>query len=311
MRIPLHPILLLAALLLPAWAPSAGMAEGMVLVVPKAESVQFWEHIRQGAMDASVGCGIEVVYRGPLSQESPMRQRAIIEQGVAEGVDAVVLAPSSATAFADMVGELRKQGIPLVVIDSALSGDGYVSFIATDNREAGRTAARFLLSRIPAGGPILLLRHIKGGSATEKREEGFATAVESSGGNVLLSDYLGISEGNAYRRALDLLRAHPEVSGVFASAETATLGCIRAIRELGLTGKIQVVGFDDTPDIRRALEDGVIQGVMVQQPYRMGRIGVETACKVLEGKPVPRRIVTKAVLVTAPDGFEPYTLTNP
>jgi ribose transport system substrate-binding protein len=307
----MHPILALVAWLPLAW-PVPAACEDTVLVVPKVESIQFWGMVRQGAMDAGVERGVRVLYRGPLAHESDDRQRAIIEQGLAQGVDAVVVAPSSVDALTDVTLAARDKGVPLVVIDSAL-GDGWqVSFVATDNLEAGRVAARFLLSGVPEGGTILLLRHKEGSSATEKREVGFAAEVEAGGRHdILLSDYLGVSQGNAYHRTMSLLRGRPEISGVFASGEIATMGCIQAIRELGLAGKVRVVGFDDTPDIRRALEDGVLQGVMVQQPYRMGRVGVETACDALAGKPVEKRIVTEAVLVTSPDGFSPYGLTNP
>ncbi|WP_316896932.1 substrate-binding domain-containing protein [Pseudodesulfovibrio indicus] len=311
MRFLIHPIIALAAWLLLAW-PVPAACEDTVLVVPKAESVQFWGMVRQGAMDAGVGRGVRVLYRGPLAHESDERQRAIIEQGLAEGVDAVVIAPSSVDALTDVTLAARDKGVPLVVIDSAL-GDGWqVSFVATDNLEAGRVAARFLLSSAPGGGTILLLRHKAGSSATEKREVGFAAEVEADGRHdILLSDYLGVSQGNAYHRTMSLLRDHPEINGVFASGEVATMGCIRAVRELGLMGRVKVVGFDDTPDIRRALEDGILQGVMVQQPYQMGLIGVETACDALAGRPVKKRIVTEAVLVTSSEEFESYFLTNP
>lgn len=290
------------------FSPAAALADSpLVLVVPKVESGHYWGRVRQGALDGGAARGARVIYRGPLGLEEPRAQEAIIRDGVADKVDAIVIAPTHAAKLAGALGRAREAGIAVVVIDSPLQGDGYGSLIATDNEAAGREAADFLLSRVrPGVDPILLLRFQEGNASTVEREQGFAdrVAARTGGEGLITSEYIGVSEGNAYHRILALLRAHPEVRAVFAPAEAVTLACILAVRELGLSGKVVVVGFDSTPKVREALGEGLLSAVMVQQPYRMGYLGVTTACDILDGRPAPGRIVTGARLVTLAEDLE-------
>ncbi len=274
------------------------------MVVPKVESGHYWRQVREGALEGGADRGVRVIFRGPMDHEDPQAQDGIIRDGVVDRVDALVIAPTHATKLAETVARARAAGIAVVIIDSPLQGDARDSLIATDNGVAGRTAADFLLSKVqPGRDPILLLRFKEGNESTVEREQGFAhRVVEKTGGKgLIVSDYIGVSEGSAYHRVLGLLRTHPKVRAVFAPAEVVTLGCIQAIGELGLAGKIAVVGFDSTPEIREALRGGLLSAVMVQQPYRMGYLGVSTACDILNGKSVPKRIVTEARLVTDAD----------
>jgi len=278
--------------------PGRAAAEPTVLVMPQAEAVLFWEEVRRGAQDAGEERGARIVYRGPMTQEGyRFRQATILDE--AGNVDAMVVAPSHSSGVVPALDRARARGVPVVVIDSAVEGAGFDSFISSDNEEAGRKAAGYLMDRVRPGS-VLLLRHLDGTRSTMDRERGFADSVAERGGNLIVSEYLGISLGNAYRRTLELFREHPDITAVFASAETATSACIRAIRELNLADGVAAVGFDVTPESQRALYDGLLRGVMVQQPYRMGYLGVAAACDILEGKTVPRRVVTDVRLVTDP-----------
>lgn len=284
----------------------ASAGEPTVLVVPQAEMEQYWSEIRRGALDAGAKRGANILYRGPMTREEYHSQQADIVEA-ADSVDAIVIAPSDADGVSGALDRARRRGIPVVVIDSALEGSGYSSFIGTDNKAAGRMAAGFLLDRLPADAPILLLRHLEGTYSTMEREQGFVAAVADRGRKdaLLVSEYIGISRGNAYRRIMALLLEHPEVRGVFAPAETVTGACIKALRELGLADAVAAVGFDVTPESRLALRDGVLDALVVQQPYRMGYLGVAAACDILEGKTVPRRVVTDVRLVTDPGELRP------
>ena len=292
-------LLLFWALWLGASPHSAFASEPSVLVIPQAEVDLFWDSVRRGAEDAAAERGARVIYRGPMTRDEYRSQQAAIVDA-ADKVDAIVIAPSHSAGVAEALNRARDRGIAVVVIDSALEGTGYSSFISTDNAAAGRKAAKYLLDNTPDDAPILLLRHLEGTSSTMERERGFSEAAESRGrgGKLVVSEYLGISPGNAYRRTLELLREHPEVRAVFAPAELVTTACIKALRELKLAGRVTAVGFDLTPESRRALSDGTLSALMVQQPYRMGYLGVTTACDVLLGKKVRNRIVTEARLVT-------------
>ncbi|MEZ7196624.1 ABC transporter substrate-binding protein [Pseudodesulfovibrio karagichevae] len=281
--------------------PVGAMAgEFKVLVIPKAESTSYWEAVKQGAMDAGIERGVKVVFRGPRVQEEVKAQQAILAEEMQDRPDAIVIAPAHTTHLADALNKARQRGTLVLGIDSSMEGVDLTSFIATDNRAAGREAAAYLLRLTQGQGPILLLRHTDDNGSTLAREKGFVetVAARAPGAELIDSEFIGISVGNAYHRTLDLLRQHPDAKAVFSSAEMTSIGCVQALRELNLAGRGHVLVFDQTPEIREALREKYIDAVMVQQPYRMGYLGVATACDALEGKPVPKRIVTKVKLVT-------------
>jgi ribose transport system substrate-binding protein len=291
--------------------PVAAMAaEFKVLVVPKAESTRFWQAVRQGAVDAGVERGAKVVFRGPLLQEDVDAQKAIVAEEMQDRPDAVVIAPTHTTRLAGVLNEAQRRGTLVLDIDSSMEGVKPTSFIATDNKAAGREAAAYLLGLTGGKGPVMLLRHSDDNGSTQDREEGFAEtmAARAPGVELIQSGFVGVSIGNAYHHTLALLRRHPDVKAVFAVSEKISIGCVQALRELHLAGKVHVLVFDRTPEIREALRDNFIDAFMTQQPYRMGYLGVSTACDALEGKPVPERIVTEVKLVT--DAGEPRSETE-
>ncbi|WP_338668154.1 substrate-binding domain-containing protein [Pseudodesulfovibrio methanolicus] len=281
--------------------------EFKVLVVPKAESSRYWQAVKRGAMDAGRERGAEVVFRGPMLHEEAKAQRAIIAEEMQSRFDAIVIAPTHTTLLADTLNEARQRGALVLGIDSSMKGVKLTSFIATDNKAAGREAAAYLLGRTRGNGAVLLLRHSDDNGSTLDREEGFAEAMaaRSPGTELIASGFIGVSTGNAYHHTLALLRRHPDVTAVFASSERLSIGCVQALREVNLAHKVHALVFDQTPEIRQALRDGLIDAFMIQQPYRMGYLGVSTACDALEGRRVPKRIVTRVKLVTEAGELRP------
>jgi ribose transport system substrate-binding protein len=290
--------------------PVAALAEEFkVLVVPKSEASPYWQAVRQGAMDAGEERGVEVVFRGPLLHEDVKAQQAILAEEMRDRPDAIVIAPTHTTVLGGALNQARQRGTLVLGIDSSMEGVKLTSFIATDNRAAGREAAEYLLGLTLGKGPVLLLRHSDDNGSTQAREEGFAEtmAARAPGVELIRSGFVGVSVGNAYHNAMGLLTRHSNVKAVFASSEKLSMGCVQALRELNLTDRMHVLVFDETPEIRQALRDKLIDAFMIQQPYRIGYLGVATACDALEGKRVPRRIVTKVKLVSDAWELRPET----
>ena len=171
------------------------------------------------------------------------------------GVDGIVLMPVDGTALARVSQEAADAGIPVVIADSGLDWDGKVSFVATDNREAGRIAGRKLFELLGGDGKVLMMRYVEGSESTHQREEGFLEGAGEQTGLELLStnQYAGNTKEGAQSVAENLLTAHPGVTGIFCSNESATHGMLRALEAAGLAGKVRFVGFDS----RGTLLDGL------------------------------------------------------
>ncbi|MEZ5362101.1 MAG: substrate-binding domain-containing protein [Bryobacterales bacterium] len=147
------------------------------------------------------------------------------------------------------------------------------------------------------------MRHAPGSLSTSRREEGFHAAVESTYPDLkIVNEQFCMSDrARALAVAEDMLTAHPQLSGLFSSSEAATVGAAQALRARGLAGKVKLVGFDASPELQEGLRDGVIDALVVQDPFFMGFRGVETIIEKLRGETPEKRIDSPARAVTKAD----------
>jgi ribose transport system substrate-binding protein len=199
------------------------------------------------------------------------------------------------------VRDAVREGIPVVIIDSALQGSDHISYVSTDNYKGGVLAARRLGELLGGKGRIFLIRYQEGSASTVQREAGFSDtiAAEFPGIVLLVKDqYAGATTETAYQLAENLISRFPDVEGVFTPNESSTFGTLRALQESGLAGKVVFVGFDSSPKLIQGLRDGHIQGLVLQNPDKMGYLGVRTIVAHLRGEPVEKVIDTGVVLAT-------------
>ena len=217
-------------------------------------------------------------------------------------MNGLVLAPLDDRALARPVEEAAGAGVPTVIIDSALQSNSAVSFVATDNGEGGRIAARRLGELLKGKGKVLLLRYQEGSASTREREEGFLSELKEKypGVAVVSSDqYAGVTRDTAKRASENLLnRFGSEIDGVFTPNESSTAGMLLALQDMGRAGKVFFVGFDSNEAFLDALRGGQMHGFVVQNPFRMGYLGVRTMVEHLRGRAVEKRVDTGVMLIT-------------
>jgi len=295
-----------AALLVLAACDSQRGDRLTIAVIPKGTSHVFWQSIHAGAEKAAQELGVTVVWRGPLREDDRDSQVTEVENAVARRVAGIALAPLDERALVAPVSEAMKQGIPVVIIDSGLQGDDFVSFVATDNESGGRLAGEHLAKLLGGRGRVVLLRYAEGHESTTRREEGFLTAVRAQPGIEVVSSnqYGGADVEGAYKRAEAVLGnlKRPDgtlpIAGIFCPNESITFAVLRVLEDNGWVGKTHIVGFDASPNLVKGLRDGHIDALVVQDPVRMGYLGVKTVVARLHGERVERRIDTGVRLVT-------------
>lgn len=253
-----------------------------------------------GAIEAGKEREAEIVFRGPHLADDYEAQLAILKTARHDRFDAIVLAPEHTTRAIPLLQKAVADGIRIVIMDSDTDFADRVTFVASDNYAAGRKAARHMLTLVSPTAPVLLVRHKEHNASTLHREMGFLDTMAAQGApeHLIVTGYVGVSEGDAYHAILTALRKHPDIQGIFTSAEATTLGCVQAVEQLGLAGKVQVVGFDCTVELLLAMQKQMLQGLILQSPYRMGYRAVHSACDAVEGLAVPPRIITPTRLVT-------------
>ncbi len=273
-----------------------------IAVIPMGTTHEFWKAVQAGALTAGRDAGVEVVWKGPLKEDDRSEQIEIVETLVAAGVDALVLSPIDDRALLRPVREAAAAGIPTVVFNSALTGDVHRAFVATDNFKGGVLAAERVGELLGGRGRIMMLRLKVGVEGTMKREDGFLSTVRARfPGLEVVSEnqYAGSSTETAYQTAENLIARFGAVDAIFTPNESTTFGCLRALEDLGLAGKIKLVGFDSSDKLLEALRNGRLHGLVLQDPFRMGYEAVKTAVAVLDGAAFSPRVDTGVTMITA------------
>jgi ribose transport system substrate-binding protein len=284
-----------------------------IAVIPKGTSHIFWQSIHAGAARAARELDVDIIWRGPLREDDRSAQIAEVEGFISRGISGIVLAPLDDTALVGPVADATRRGIPVVVIDSGLKGTDHISFVATDNRASGRLAGDGLKAMLPEGGKVVLLRYQEGSDSTTEREEGFLESIRAASSMQVLSDnqYGGTDVETAYRRSETLLSRFKtpdgqlDVQGIFTPNESTTLAMLRVLQDNGWAGRVKLIGFDASDTLVKGLESGHIQGLVLQDPVKMGYLGVQTMVSHLRGQPVERRIDTGVRLVTQAEMNDP------
>ena len=302
----------LCVLALPALAQTQKLT---IAVVPKGTTHEFWKSIHAGAVKAqrelaTAGVTVDIIWKGPLKEDDREQQVQVIENFIGRHVDGIVLAPLDNKALVAPVETAVRGKIPVVIIDSGLVSTAQASFVATDNREGGRIAARNLGKLLGGKGNALMLRYAVGSASTEEREAGFMEIMQKDFPAIKLlstDQHAGATRDTAKRAAENLLsRYGQQVNGIFASNESSAAGMLLALRDAGLAGgKVKFVAFDSGETLNAGLKAGDVQGLVVQNPLNMGYLGVKTVVAVLRGEKVPARIDTGVGFVTLENFNDP------
>ena len=277
-------------------------------VIPMGTTHEFWKAIHAGAMTAAAELGVEIIWKGPLKEDDRNEQIQVVETLTNAGVDALVLTPMDDRALVRPVVEAKKLGVPTVIFNSALQGDHHVAFIATDNYQGGVLAADHIGWLMNGRGRLILIRLKEGVEGTTKREDGFLQTIRSKfPGLQILSDnqYAGVGTETAYQTSENLLARFNNVEAIFTPNESSTFGCLRALQDHGLAGKVIHVGFDSSKKLIEALAKKEIHGLVLQDPFRMGYQSVRTAVAYLKGEPYEKVIDTGVFLATPENMNDP------
>lgn len=290
--------------------PGAQAASGakrlQIAVIPKGMTHEFWKAIHAGAVKAARELDVGIIWKGSQKEDDRAQQITVVEDFISRGVDGIVLAPLDDRALCRPVQDAAREKIPVVIIDSGLQGEDYISFVATDNYQGGVIAARRLGELLGGKGKVFLIRYQEGSASTMERERGFyETVTKDFPGLMLLvqDQYAGATTETAYQLAENLLGRFPDVEGIFTPNESSTFGTLRALQESRLAGRVRFVGFDSSPKLVQALKDRHIQGLVLQNPMKMGYMGVTFIVAHLRGETVPRKVDTGVYLAT-PENME-------
>lgn len=260
-----------------------------IAVIPKGRAHLFWQSVHAGAAKAAREDGVEIIWNGPATETDYNGQLQIVDAMINRGVDAIVLAPIDKKAMVSVVERATRQNIPVIIFDSGIDTDVFVSQVATDNYQAGQMAADRLSQILGGKGKVFMVAVQPGAASTMAREQGFEDRVkEKYPGIEIVDKRFGMADfAKSLAVTENMLTAHPEAVGLFASNESSAVGAAQALK--ARQSKVRMVGFDWSPTLLDDLRGGLIDSLVVQHPFKMGYESVKSAVARLNGQ-TPQKI---------------------
>ncbi len=276
----------------------------VVGVVPKGANHIFWQTVHAGALKAAGEFGFEVEWNAPTLEVDSHRQIEIVESMVNRRLAGIVLAPVERRALVGVVERAARVGIPVAIFDSGIETDRRIAYVATNNEEGGRMAARRLGRVLGGRGKVGVIGFMPGSASTMERESGFECELKSRFPAMTIA---GLQFGMADRaKAMaateNILTAHPDLAGLFADNESSSAGAVQALKSRGARN-VKMVAFDASDQLIADLREGWLDSIVVQNPFRMGYEATRAVGLKLAGQ-TPAPLVDSGATLVLPEDLD-------
>ena len=256
-----------------------------VALVAKSTQTEFWLSVFAGAEAAATEYNLELTVVGPETEEDYETQNQMVEEAVRQGADAIVFSAIDFENNAAAIDSAAQQGVRIVAIDSNVDSDQVSTYIGTDNYAAGQMAAQAALDQVEGALKVGIVNYDISSANGQERERGAADLFADSGRAEIVAVINTLAEaGHAQTDTAALLARYPEINVLVAFNEPTSVGAARAVEEAGRSEDLFLVGFDSNVLTVDGLQEGSVDALIVQNPYAMGYLGVESAYKLLSGQ---------------------------
>jgi ribose transport system substrate-binding protein len=280
----------------------SGGDQKYIAIVSKGFQHQFWQAVKKGAEDEASKQGVRITFEGPATEADIEAQTTMLTNALAKKPDAIGFAALDSKAAAPLMEQAKSANIPVIAFDSGVDSDVPLTTAATDNKAAAGEAAKHLSELIGGSGKVALVVHDQTSVTGRDRRDGFLDWMKTNapGIQVLPAQYGGGDQAKSADITKSILRANPDIKGIYGANEGSAIGVIKGIEEAGKSG-VAVVGFDSGQAQIDAIKNGTEAGAITQNPVGMGAALVKAAVEAINGQTLPKTIDT---------GFYWYDKTN-
>ena len=284
---------------------AAAPATPRVALVMKSLANEFFVSMAEGAKahQAQSGGAYTLVVNGIRNESDLAQQVALVEQMMAQGVDAIVIAPADSRALVPVLAKARRQRIVVVNIDNKLDEPTLqqagidVPFVGPDNRAGAHAVGKALAAHVPPGGKVAILEGIPTAFNAQQRRLGFEDAMREANLPVAAVQTANWEQDQAHTVSSALLREHPDLKAILASNDNMAIGAAAAVRQAGRVGSVAIAGFDNIVAMRQLLAEGRVLVTADQHADRLAVFGIEYALRILRGEAQPQDLQTPVDLV--------------
>ena len=256
----------------------------------------FWASVEKGAREEAAKLGVDLVLVAPPQEGDVQAQINQVEDQLAKGVDAIALAPGDPNAFAPIVDDAIKSGVPVVFVDTKGINEG-VTFIGTNNKNGAALAAKFICDKTPKGADVAVLTGIESQSTALLRRDGAVQGLKDCGLNLVATQTAEWDTAKGRSVTESIILKNPNIKAIFASNDNMGIGAMQALKDADMNDVV-VVGFDATPDAAKSILAGEMTATIAQFSYNMGAYGVKYALELANGGSIDINIDTGTQLVT-------------
>lgn len=271
-----------------------------VIFIPKVidEDNDFWKLLIEGVEMAAAEYHVDLTIVAAKTEDDYEEQNALIEWAIAQKPDAILLTPSSYTETTPYAKKIKEERIPLILVDSEVDEDIADTVIATDNEKLGEVEGNYMKRYATEDSQIAVIGHVEGSSTAIKREKGVRKGLGEYEDRIVDVVFCDSDYDKAYRLMTELIEKYPGIDLVAGLNEYSAVGAARAIKEKGLHERIRVVGIDSSLEEIQFLEEGIFEIIVIQNPFKMGYMGIEAAVRILDGEKVLKHIDSGCELIS-------------
>lgn len=295
---------------------------GDVAAVIKGLDNPFFQQMEAGIEDGAEEGDVNVDVQAASDITDTTGQLDKLTQAATKDIGCAIVNPIDATNLITGLAQLAAKDVPIVNIDSPVDTDAAseadaspVTYIGTNNVDAGKLAGEHMLELLPNGGKVALIGGIAGDSTSKARLDGF---TEGAGDGVTITQTVAANwnREEALNQATTLLRANADLAGFFVANDDMALGVARAVSDVGRAGKVKIISVDGVEDGLNGVKSGELSALVAQYPYAIGEMGVNACIAAMAGDDIPDDVTAPIALVTpdnvddalaaAPAPFEDY-----
>lgn len=282
-------------------------AKPAVALIMKSLANEFFVTMAEGAEAHQVEHSerYDLIVNGIRNESDLGQQVSLVEQMIARGVDAIVIAPADSRALVPVLRRARAAGIVVINIDNKLDDETLeregieIPFVGPDNRAGARMVGEALAGELDTAATVAILEGIPTAYNAQQRRLGFEDAMREAGIEVVDVQSAQWEQAAANTVTAALISEHPDLDAILASNDNMALGAAAAVRQAGKAGAVKIVGFDNIEAIREMVRDGRILATADQHADRLAVYGIEFALQILNGDTMPEDRQTPVDLVTA------------
>ena len=277
-----------------------------IALVMKSLANEFFSTMAEGAKkhQAAHATQYDLVVNGIKNETDLAEQVSLVEQMIAQRMNAIVIAPADSKALVTVLKRAKEAGVLVVNIDNKLDTGVLkqaglsIPFVGPDNRAGARQVGEALAKRLQPGDKVAIIEGVPTAFNGQQRRLGFEDAMKATGINVVTVQSGSWEMEKANTVAASILSEHADLKAILCGNDNMALGAVAAIQAAGRTGKVLVVGFDNIGAIQAMLADGRVVATADQHADQLAVFGIEAALKILRGEAPPADLTTSVDLIT-------------